>query len=276
MTNTMTPMKRLNFNIKTLKQNVENVFKDFTLNKSAPKLYFEWGGEQIETKGVQSDFVNVFKSLANNMSFAISYSYIDLPVEEHKISVSIKTTDNNNDIQNSLPMSIEEFKAKINYLNKDLIENTNNVNTMYVLQKVSSIFLNEDLNLFVGVQKVEQELKDYIQQKREDYSIEALEKSKKSIDTTLLNVKQVIKEELANSVEQKRINTIMKELEKLTQTQKNKSRELEEQYQLHTWAGKSYENEKKLKENKILLEQDIKNYIQNRKEQSQNKKVKYK
>lgn len=275
MTNTMTPMKRLNFNIKTLKQNVENVFKDFTLNKSAPKLYFEWGGEQIETKGVQSDFVNVFKSLANNMSFAISYSYIDLPVEEHKITVSLKTTDNNNDIQNSLPMSIEEFKAKINYLNKDLIENTNNVNTMYVLQKVSSIFLNEDLNLFVGVQKVEQELKDYIQQKREDYSIEALEKSKKSIDTTLLNVKQVIKEELANSVEQKRINTIMKELERLTQAQKNKSRELEDQYQLHTWAGKSYENEKKLKENKILLEQDIKNYIQNRKEQSQNKKVKY-
>ena len=121
----MTPMTQLKNNLDYFKLLIGTDFEEINLNKSAPKSFTpNWCGEYgdtIEHKGVQSDFLKIFKVQFNaedTYSIAFRFNYID--VAEPSIEVSIKVGGEKYFIVASEPMNVSAFKDKLNCVNKML------------------------------------------------------------------------------------------------------------------------------------------------------------
>ena len=121
-------MTQLKNNLETFSALLGPAFTELTLNKSSPKDYVSfWCGDRFEhhDKGVKSDFIRIFEVKFNkedSYSMAFSFSYIDLPKEKQTIQFSIKTGGRNDSTVVSDPILVEEFKTRLNALNKTMKE----------------------------------------------------------------------------------------------------------------------------------------------------------
>jgi hypothetical protein len=124
----MTPMTQLKNNLETFAALLGPAFTELALNKSAPKDHFSfWCGEKSEhhDKGVKSDFIRIFEVKFNkedSYSMAFSFSYIDLPKESQTVQFSIKTGGRNDSTISCDPIPVDEFKTRLNGLNKTMKE----------------------------------------------------------------------------------------------------------------------------------------------------------
>lgn len=174
----MTPMKRLSSGINEFRLHTKDYFKEVNLNKSAPKYNLQaWVQEKdIYSKGVVSDFLMLFNANIIDQSFAIAFTYIGLPVEEHKVEVTIKKGESNKSIVSSGELSIEEFKAKLNKMNKEFQEKSYiNRDEVSILEKVSKIFLNKNYDLKNEIKRVTKDMNHLVEEKRKEYDINNLE-----------------------------------------------------------------------------------------------------
>lgn len=178
MNKDMTPMKRLSSGINEFRLHTKDYFKEVNLNKSAPKYNLQaWVQEKdIYSKGVVSDFLMLFNANIIDQSFAIAFTYIGLPVEEHKVEVTIKKGESNKSIVSSGELSIEEFKAKLNKMNKEFQEKSYiNRDEVSILEKVSKIFLNKNYDLKNEIKRVTKDMNHLVEEKRKEYDINNLE-----------------------------------------------------------------------------------------------------
>lgn len=114
MSTEMTPMKRYSTGLTNLKMHMNRVAKKTELNKTASKSNHDGG----YSKGVESDFILIFKDNYSDTSFALVFEYMDLPADKQRVVGSIKTSDDA--IKTSYNMTLEDFKSNLNGLNKDL------------------------------------------------------------------------------------------------------------------------------------------------------------
>jgi hypothetical protein len=116
MTKELTPMKRYAHQLQEFRHYLPSGFKEVQLNKKAEKYAYA-AGESYHDKGVENDFVMIFKTPFNDISFAFAFSFQDLPLDKQHVFASIKKGKDNSSIQNSMPLTILEFKEKINTFN---------------------------------------------------------------------------------------------------------------------------------------------------------------
>ena len=175
----ITPMKRLSSGINEFRNHVKNFFKETDLNKSAPKYNpYAWRDDSKNySKGVSNDFIMIFNCKGIEPSFAISFTYIGLPLEKQRVSISIKKSKDNSTIVNSSELSIDEFKLKLNQINKDLNDKNNvkNRDEISILEKVSEIFLSETYDLKKEIKTATKNINKLKEDKRKEYDIENLE-----------------------------------------------------------------------------------------------------
>lgn len=145
----MTPMTKIKNNLDTFKSLAGNQFKEVNLNKSSPKEYYEsWCGEVTfhESLGVTNDFLKLFTIKFNKDSYygiAFIFDYIDLPETEHKGQYSIKIKEKDYPKEyflTSEKMSVNEFKDKLNQVNKQLKE-IENPSYIQVMDNLHSVFI---------------------------------------------------------------------------------------------------------------------------------------
>lgn len=248
MNKEMTPMKRLSSGINEFRLHTKAYFKEVNLNKSAPKYNPQAWIQETDSysKGVVSDFLMMFNANIIDQSFAIAFTYIGLPVEEHKIEVTIKKGESNKSIVSSGELSIEEFKAKLNKMNKEFQEKSYiNRDEVSILEKVSKIFLNKNYDLKSEIKRVTKDMNQLIEEKRKEYDIDNLEIN---VVTSISNYDSA--EKKANkAIERSNEKKEVEELEILLAEAKNKlnlkTTEIEIKYQL---------NEFKLEKNKAKTE----------------------
>lgn len=195
----MTPMKRFTDQISKFEHLIGSEFKSKNFNKSSPKSNWSYG-EYYTSKGISNDFVSVFNTPFENLSFALTFQYINLPKEEQHVFASIKTGANNDDIIYSKPLNLEEFKEIIKTINNELEEirlfKKSNIAADDIVQKFSTHFLDDVLNIkeLLKTEKERydnflQDQKKYLElQKFEDIFRERTKKfqdMEKLIDTTI-------------------------------------------------------------------------------------------
>lgn len=122
----ITPMKQLKGNVENFKNETKELFNFLALNKVEPKYN---PLEQKYSKGVDSDFILLLnpknRGLKNAFSGAFVFTYLDQskPVT---IQAQLKTSTENDSIIGSEELSVEEFKIRINNLNKELKNRNSN------------------------------------------------------------------------------------------------------------------------------------------------------
>lgn len=124
----MTPMNKIKTQIDKLKSFLGEDFVEVNLNKSAPKEGIDYGYSVDYAKtGVASDFIKMIKikNKENLYSLGFVFDYINLTETEQKISYSLKIETpkkKSGDFFTSKKFSVEEFKEKINFINKEIEE----------------------------------------------------------------------------------------------------------------------------------------------------------
>lgn len=301
MVNKMIPSKRLKSNLQTLKKNLHRVFSDDIIHKTLPKSnpyggVFDYG---IDSKCVSSDQMFIFtpknnsSSKESQFSFAIVFDYIGKEEEEMTAMVNIKPyvklnlwDDNLSKIKNDLNqkivsskiMTINDFREKLNLLNKmtngfSESSSSNDELLKQTINLVKEIFL-------INNEETEKEIEEYVasSQKKANEQIiiydEKLLQTKKEFDssTRKLNLaKGKVNKSIINSeeyIELKKLEDRKKFLEKEIE---KKTNELNIKYKIKELEDeenqKKYEYSKDLKNkqsfiNKFLIKLPV--YIANR------------
>lgn len=219
MTKDMTPMKRYSINMQELRSHLKPFFSELTLNKSKPKNYYA-GGVSSDNAGVESDFILIFSDKTKNVSFALSFTYIDLDVSQQTVQASVKSSKSNDDIESSESMTLDEFKVKINSFNKWLVEN--NVKhskttrpPLDIIDKFADVFMDKKLDVKKEVEKKEKEIADFIIEKSKDLNVAHLTEKSMKANHSFDNVNTLIKTQIESSPEFKELQTIEKRAKEL-------------------------------------------------------------
>lgn len=239
MTKQITPMKRLSNNMSSLRENISHLFSETVLNKSSPRSGGAYNNYNY-TKGVESDCIQILASNKDNgVSFAVSYSYLDKEPEAHRIEVSVKIGKDNDSIVRSVPLTIEQFKEKINFLNKDL--NTLklagklfDVTEAQVIEKVSTSFLDKKIDLQEEIDKATVILQEFADKTKATFNIPALSTDATLKEKELKKYEAKINKTLQESVEGKRLKELEDELAKLKSHQNQERKKLETTYNVPT------------------------------------------
>lgn len=236
MSNEMTPMKRLSNGINQLRNHVKVFFKEVNLNKSAPKYNpYAWrDGDSSYSKGVENDFIMIFSCKGLEPSFAISFTYIDLPVESQRIEVSIKKGKDNKSIVTSGEMTLEDFRLKLNEINKTFEEKSylKNRDETTILETISEVFLKQTYDLKGEIKQAEKDIKKLREAKRKEYDIENLEISVVETTNAYVGAEKKAKKAINNSVEKQEVDDLEKQLVEARKKLKEKTTQIETKYQL--------------------------------------------
>lgn len=261
MSKEITPMKRLSVGLNFFKNNIDLYFKEVNLNKSAPK-YNPYPDQGIDStsKGVENDFITIFKSKYHeHLSFAISYTYIDKPLEEQIVEVSIKQGKDNKKIRNSFPLSLEDFRLKLNKINAQFKDEK--ITTEVILDKVSSIFLDKELDFQKEFSKNAKNLQSFIQAESEKLNINQLEDQKKSLENQYNAAKKQVAEEYAKLPETKLVEQLKAKLARAEKLQRAQYAKLNKKHNVDGINVEKSNCERLLYQNKYNLDKSIEEQI---------------
>lgn len=148
-----TPMSYCKDQFKSFKELAENFgFDEITLNKSSYSSTFVGSyqeGKFFESKGVKSDFIKLYKLKFSGHHYhhlGFEFKYINIPKEDFKIIVSLKSNVNNlKSFKTSEALSVDDFLLQFNQLlnQKEDIKSYRDL-----LNKMSELFLPKPKNKF--------------------------------------------------------------------------------------------------------------------------------
>lgn len=234
MSKEMTPMKRLSGGLVQLRDLVSPYCKELTLNKAAP-AYNPHGGEHGYggySKGVESDFILIFKSKMNNISFALAFNYIDVPVEKQTVAASIKKGESNDDIVSSTPMSLDVFKERLNQFNKYFRGREDNAELSDVVNKFSEILLEEKIDLGAEIEKADKKLSKIVRDANKKYNVPQLNNNLEMVSSDLENAKSLIRLKISEMPESQEIKELEKKLASLRTIVTKREKKLQKDLQL--------------------------------------------
>lgn len=241
MSTEMTPMKRLSTGINQFRNQVSPFFKEKSLNKSAPKYNpTAWrdGESNSYSKGVENDFIMIFSTKAIDPSFAISFTYIGLEVEAQRVEVSIKKGKDNSSIVTSGELTVEEFRLKLNEINKAFQEKSylKSRDETSVLEKVSEIFLSQTYDLKGEIKTATKNINKLREQKRKEYDIDTLESNVVNTTNAYDSAEKKAKRAIANSNEKSAVDHLEQLLAEAKLKLKDKVEQVETKYQIKELA----------------------------------------
>lgn len=252
MSTEITPMKRLSTGINQFRNQVKSYFNEVNLNKSAPKYNpHAWrDGDSSYSKGVENDFIMIFSARGIEPSFAISFTYINLPVEQQKVEVTIKKGKDNKSIVTSGEMTLEDFRLKLNEINKAFQEKSylKNRDETSILEKVSEVFLSQTYDLKGEIKQATKDIKKLRETKRKEYNIENLESNVIETTNAYDSAEKKAKRAITNSAEKEVVVNLEKQLLEAKNKLAEKVEQIENKYQLKEL------NEEKLKAKTELVQ----------------------
>ncbi len=242
----MTPMKRLNSNFKILKELMID-YEYFTLNKSASKSIpypFEpkdriTGEYKSYTKGVENDFLLIFNKIDADLSIGFVINYLN-EYDNPKFKVTIKFGGSNECMRSSEEMDMEQFRTKLNELNKQLINEKS-----YALELISQIFLNEEYDLNKYLEMAEAEIEHDLGDEYSSY-IE-LVNSVNADKESLKNCNEEIEENLKALDEYKDVEKLRTQLAEAEKKLSEKRSVFEKNMEIEKLQSNIQEQEKKVK-----------------------------
>lgn len=220
----MTPMQRYKTAINTFRENIAgHVGRELTLNKSESKS-LPWMAQtrtgKSETKGVESDFIIIFRDKSNyDFSFALTFTYIDKPENEQTVAGTIKYGDDEKEFRNGKPLKMEEFRVALNELNK-VLANQKNKSFDSILNSFAQAFLKEEFSLKSEVDRAAKDITSFLKEKNKELNVdeayETAEKAKKARE----KAESTIQKELQASdayIEREKLLERIKVLDRLLQ-----------------------------------------------------------
>lgn len=219
--NIITPMKRFRNSLNKFSEICQPYFKNVNLNKSSSKYN---PIEYSYSKGVESEFISIFKSNLTDLSFAFSFTYMNLETEKQLVEVSHKILDNDS-IITTKPLSLEEFKNKLNLLNKELLTK-NKITEKDIWNSFTSIFELTSVNIKKDIINIQEKLQQKIEDKKTDLNLESLEKNYNNTKILYQDGLQLLETEINNSSELKIIKNLEKKLRIAQKSLENKKSNL--------------------------------------------------
>lgn len=248
MTKIDTPMKRLSNNLSAFKLFTEPYFKNITLNKSQSK----YNPTNYETsKGVESDFISIFKSTSTQQSLAFVFTYLDKPSEKHTVEASIR--DESGEITSGNSMTIAEFKSKLNELNKALNKKPY-VIEQHIWNEFVNIFDIKPINIKKEIVIAQKKYVESITQKEQEINLSAKEKSYLNCKKQLEKAMELKDVTLSQSKEAEIVADLQKKLEIAKITLSQKAKNIEQQLKIPTLIKQVKDNLKDFQLAKAELE----------------------
>lgn len=263
MSTEMTPMKRLSTGINQFRGQVSGYFKEINLNKSAPKYNpTAWRDSDTSSysKGVENDFIMIFNCKGIDPSFAISFTYIGLEADKQRVEVSIKKGKDNSSIVSSGELTIEEFRLKLNEINKAFQEKSylKNRDETSILEKVSEIFLSQTYDLKGEIKVATKNINKLREQKRKEYDIDTLESNVVTTTNAYDSAEKKAKRAINNSSEKSAVDHLEALLVEAKLNLKNKIEDIEKKYLLESLGQAKQEAKVQL----VQSSQEMNNEVQ--------------
>ena len=178
--NTMTPMKKYRFNIDRLREVIKPFSKEISLNKvDAKSTPWSWDRQSTTTKGVDSDFIMIFQEFGSEMSFAFTFTYINLESNKQTVAASIKM---DGDITMGAELPLSDFAYKINELVIQLesLKNSPNFGFHTAIDEFSKLFLaNKLTNQAIRFSQDSLQVEKFLETQLENLNIVSLEQDLK-------------------------------------------------------------------------------------------------
>jgi hypothetical protein len=221
MTNkTITPMTRLSGSRKVFKDFVNKYYHEQALNKVVPKynpLDYSY------SNGVESDCVMIFNARKqNHISFAFIFNYLNKT--EPTVTISLKGSELENGIVYSNDMSVEEFRVKLNKINKNF--KGNELTELFILEQITSVFLESNNSLKDEMQLANESLANFIKDQTKSLKINELETVANLTKKTFVKVEKNYEIEIAKSMTKRKIEDLQNELKLLNNIYKQEQEEL--------------------------------------------------
>lgn len=225
MNTEMTPMKRYSTGITILKNNLNSITFKKELTKTASKSNHEGG----MTKGVDSDYILIFKDKYSESSFALVFEYIGLPAEKQRVVGSVKLSDDGS-IKNSFNMTLEEFKTNLNALNKEIdLVKSNRKNSSFDFPQALKLFsqhmIKEVIDLESDLKTATSTVSKFLTKKMKELENEGHEETIKAAENSLDKAQRAINKKITDSPlteERKQLIERIKAIDKeLDETRKN-------------------------------------------------------
>ena len=215
--------------------------KPINLNKVSSKYVWHYTySKSYETKGVDSDFIRIYKIDQNNsVAFAFNYKNLDEP----HVIVSIKTGDNidySKHSENGFKAKFSTMMSVLKVLNK-----TNGINTKSLKESVNSVFINNsDINVDKEYDDLLKEAKKEVSKKKRKY-----EKNLKElalVEDELKTIKNLILKKKEQFNKKYNIEELEKKLRDARKKQKTAVANLEEKLELGKIKVKKRDLERKV------------------------------
>lgn len=199
MSTEITPMKRYSTGLTTLKNNLNSICSKTELNKTASKSNHEGG----YSKGVESDYILIFKDLYSESSFALVFEYMGLSADKQRVVGSVKLS-NDGDIKNSFNMTLEEFKTNLNALNKDMeAARSNRMKIDFGFPQALSLFskhmLKEVIDLASDLKSATSDVSKFLSKKLKELENEGLDEKITAAEKSLDKAERAINKKIADS-----------------------------------------------------------------------------
>lgn len=236
----LTPMSRYKTGLTTLRHRMSGYSDELSLNKadskSIPYPFDKYG--KGSTKGVESDFIMIFKDQYNKeVSFALVFDYINKSQDQQMVFGSIKFGNNDGEIKTGAPMNLETFKNTLNAFNKT-IENMKDRTFDKIMTAFSSAFMKEEFNLNQELKAATNSVTSFLEKKTKELNIEQLE----TLATDSKNLHQKAEQNVEKRLKR---TSIYKEREELR-------KRVEELNKLIDAKRNDLENEERVNEKKAM------------------------
>ena len=193
MTKQLTPMKKLNFNLNLLKEQLSSNFNVIELTERSGNSY---------RNSISSDYLLLFTSKQDkNKNFAFDFLYKN--IEENQYVIEITTKNESGEIYTIKKFSYEKFKEILNNLVKLNFTDDSIFDYVLLMKNVKDEIYDKITNTDILVE-MDLEFEEFIN-KSNKARIETLLKEKKKIDTKVYK-------EYINSVEFKNVERLEQEL----------------------------------------------------------------
>ena len=189
----------------------------------------------------------IFKSRDIQQSFAITFTYMDVPLEDQRVQVTIKQGKDNSSMIGSGDITIDEFKLLLNRFNKLARENKKPEDENSILAKISEVFLNEPYSLKAEVEKYEQVMKKITSEKAKELNINELKANVKKAQTECKNAEERFERDLYMSKESCKMTTLTRDLFLATNELKVKELKLGDKYKITSTKRADMELQKELR-----------------------------
>lgn len=264
MAKVMTPMTRLNNGLTKLKNSLIPVFKEYTLNKSSPKSYYEGGWDSKRTKGVETDFISIMQSSKGNIadvSFAFSFTFLNLPEKEHTVQVSVKRDETNESIITSPHMSVDEFKEKLNEFNREFknCEITSTNPQHQIVKFVIKTFGVVEPELSLSAKEGKKKFFDFVEEKTNELNIAPLREEVEKAEKKLSKAYKAVEKDIKETGLREKIAQLEEQLKQSYKELENKKEEFSKTHQVTELRY----HEKEAKQNLNKMESKLLREIEN-------------